>query len=334
MDVTKSNVTAGSSWLGAMAEAAASLGVTIQYCMPLPRHMLESTKHQPVTNARASGDYHPGAENWDISVSSLLYWAIGVAPSKDDWWTTEIQPGSPYGDKPTEPNWQMQAIVIGLSTGPNGPSDGLGFTNASLVLSTVRADGITLQPDRPATIDDAALHAVVATGALPNVRTTSTVLGAYAWHFALAVDLKAAFALPVPRGGVATSVAAFDFFSPRAPLAVVAANGTVTLRAGQTQPSAPARALPIAYTLLVPQLPGGWWLVGEKGKVVPVSRQRLSAFAPRADGFSVAVATPVAGEAVVLLVAPASGAVEEVPCPFRAQGAATLTCAAGACTCA
>jgi hypothetical protein len=59
MDVTKFNVTAGSSWLAAMAEAAAELGVTIQYCMPLPRHMLESTFHQPVTNARSSGDYHP-----------------------------------------------------------------------------------------------------------------------------------------------------------------------------------------------------------------------------------------------------------------------------------
>ena len=49
-----------------MADAAASLGITIQYCMPLPRHMLESTKHQPVTNARASGDYHPGANNHDM----------------------------------------------------------------------------------------------------------------------------------------------------------------------------------------------------------------------------------------------------------------------------
>jgi hypothetical protein len=61
-----------------MADAATSLGVTIQYCMPLPRHMLESTHHQAVTNARASGDYHPGAGNFDISQSSLFYWALGA----------------------------------------------------------------------------------------------------------------------------------------------------------------------------------------------------------------------------------------------------------------
>ena len=88
--------------------------------------MLQSTAHQPVTNARASGDYHPGASNYLIGESSLFYWAVGVAPSKDDWWTSEKQPGNPYSDNPSEPNWQLQALVVGLSTGPNGPSDGIG----------------------------------------------------------------------------------------------------------------------------------------------------------------------------------------------------------------
>lgn len=47
------------------------------------------------TNARASGDYHPGANNWQVSLSSLFYWAVGINPSKDDYWTTETQPGNP-----------------------------------------------------------------------------------------------------------------------------------------------------------------------------------------------------------------------------------------------
>ena len=76
MSVIKSDVTAGSLWLHSMAAAASALNVTIQYCMPLPRHMLESTKLQAVTNARASDDYHPtsrtGAVNYDIGLSSLL----------------------------------------------------------------------------------------------------------------------------------------------------------------------------------------------------------------------------------------------------------------------
>ena len=81
MNVTRSSIDASSTWLKAMADAATSLGITIQYCMPLPRHMLESTHHQAVTNARASGDYHPGAGTFDISQSSLFYWALGAFAS-------------------------------------------------------------------------------------------------------------------------------------------------------------------------------------------------------------------------------------------------------------
>ena len=52
LQVTQRNVTAAHTWLTAMSNAAANLGVTIQYCMPLPNHMLHSTLSQPVTNAR------------------------------------------------------------------------------------------------------------------------------------------------------------------------------------------------------------------------------------------------------------------------------------------
>lgn len=62
IDATVTNVTAAHDWLTAMADAAAELNVTIQYCMPLPNFLLQSTLYQPVTNARASGDYHAGSE--------------------------------------------------------------------------------------------------------------------------------------------------------------------------------------------------------------------------------------------------------------------------------
>ena len=47
--------------------------------------------------ARATGDYQPGNDNWKIGVSSLFVDAIGVAPFKDNFWTTTDQPGNPYG---------------------------------------------------------------------------------------------------------------------------------------------------------------------------------------------------------------------------------------------
>ena len=344
MNVTKSNVTAASDWLKAMADAATGLGITIQYCMPLPRHMLESTLHPAVTNARASGDYHPGADNWQVGLSSLLYWAIGIAPSKDDWWTSETQPGNPYGDNPTEPNWQLQAFVIGLSTGPNGPSDGIGYTNASLVLSTVRADGLTLQPDRPATTMDAALAAVFTSksGSAPDVRSTWTAyLGhSYRWHHLLATQLGEDFVLALSDlgpAGAAPAFAVFDWFAAGpggSPLAVLPASnprGALVIPAGQGQPSAPVHAHNVQHLLVVPQLPGGWWLYGEAGKVVPVSKQRISALQLLGDGF-VATVQVVAGETVSMLVAGADGVLKGLAC--TAAPVATLTCTKGACACA
>jgi len=338
--VTKANVTAASSWLAAMADAASELGLTIQYCMPLPRHMLESTKHQAVTNARASGDYHPGEDNWDIGTSSLFYWAIGIAPSKDDWWTTEVQAGNPYADKPTEPNWQLQAITIALSTGPNGPSDAINHTNATLVMSTVNAAGFTLQPDRPATTNHRAFLTQLANGgSLPKVRSTHTAFAETSWFFISAVSLEADFPMSLADLGhlstVSPAYAIYDYFAPSqyASLVSMSGAGSFTIPQGQGQPSAPSSALPIRYWILAPQLPGGWFLFGEAGKIVTMSKQRISSFSVLADGFA-AVIDVVLGETVTMLVAPASGATVPYTCQYNGGKRVVLACTSGACICA
>lgn len=349
MRVTRSNVTAASSWLAAMATAAEGLGLTIQYCMPLPRHMLESTRfHGIVTNARASGDYHAGADNWNIGLSSLFYWALGVAPFKDDYWTTEVQPGSPYGDKPTEPNWQLQAITVALSTGPNGPSDKIGLMNATLVRSTVRGDGVNVQPDKPATTLDSALLAVFSgAGDAPLVTAAYTHHAghAYRYHNVLAVSLAADFPLTAADlgpAGNASAYAVFDHFNvgagPLAVLPVPGAGETFTIARGQGQPSAPARALPIRYLHVVPQLPGGWWLIGDATKIVPASRARVANVLVTGAGFTAGIHGS-AGEPAgvdISFVSPAGGGVQSVNCPSKAGADATLACvtATGACSCA
>ena len=44
-----------------------------------------------------------------------------------------------------------EALVSALSGGPVGPSDGIGGSDASLIMRTCRLDGLLLKPDRPAT---------------------------------------------------------------------------------------------------------------------------------------------------------------------------------------
>ena len=74
---------------------------------------MQSVEMYAVTNARVSGDYQPGNDDWDIGTSSILAHALGIAPSKDNYWTTEVQTGYPkkYNEHPnyTEPHSRLHS---------------------------------------------------------------------------------------------------------------------------------------------------------------------------------------------------------------------------------
>jgi hypothetical protein len=209
-----------------------------------------------------------------------MYWAVGIAPSKarsggsgrwvvytsghhpsrrrqptppplpqDDYWTTEVQPDNPYGSGVSEPNWQLQAIVIALSTGPNGPSDMIGGVNATLLRSTIMADGTTLKPHRPGLTVESALAAALTGAGVPDVRAAWTQLdvaggGGYRWHFVLAAMLGDTFPLRSSDLGAPLSAsdgyALFDYFQlgPGAVPAgsLPAVGGSFPIPHGQGQP--------------------------------------------------------------------------------------------------
>ena len=73
-----------------MGTAAANNGISIQYCMSHCRHMLASVEIPAVTQARASGDYSQSrTDQWSqLGTTSMFAYAIGVAPSKDNYWST------------------------------------------------------------------------------------------------------------------------------------------------------------------------------------------------------------------------------------------------------
>ena len=168
--------------------------MTIQYCMSNARHVLQValhfvvpsclhtengslmyvsctfTSHRPllpllqsvevpaVTNVRASHDYHPNIDQWSTGVSGMFHHAVGLAPSKDNFWTTDKQKGTSY-DKgtATEPYNRLQAAATISTTGPVATSDKIGRADRNLIMSMCTSDGMLLQPDKPATIMDAAL---------------------------------------------------------------------------------------------------------------------------------------------------------------------------------
>lgn len=73
----------GREWLIQMGEGARKHGITVQYCMPLPRHVLQSVEVPAVKQVRATDDNTPGTENWkNTAFSGIVEYALGLAPFK------------------------------------------------------------------------------------------------------------------------------------------------------------------------------------------------------------------------------------------------------------
>jgi hypothetical protein len=144
---------AAKTWLAAMASAANSTNVTLQYCMALPRHILQTASFPRVTQARASHDYGQSrsddTEQWSsIGLTSLFYWSIGLLPFKDDFWSETDEPGNHWGGTEVDP--ELQTLVSSLIAGPVGPADAIGKLNRTRVMQACRADGTLLKPHAPA----------------------------------------------------------------------------------------------------------------------------------------------------------------------------------------
>jgi len=127
--------------------------------MSLSRHILTALEVPRVTHARASGDYashltDPKSSQWAIGISSMFAEAIGIAPFKDVFWSTSIQPGANYTGSPMEVLPDRQVLIATLSTGPVGPGDGINYTSGDHIMRCCRADGVILKPDRPLTMID------------------------------------------------------------------------------------------------------------------------------------------------------------------------------------
>ena len=52
---------------------------------------MQSLRFNAVTNIRASTDY-ACFQNYQVGPGYLISWALGLRPSKDVLWTTEVQP--------------------------------------------------------------------------------------------------------------------------------------------------------------------------------------------------------------------------------------------------
>lgn len=106
------------------------------YCYKDGRHVIASASIPAVNQIRASDDYATGVKMVDpananlyIGTSSLLAAALGLAPSKDVFWSSSTEKyDKSWFHKPRYPSAhesfpELQAAVATLSAGPVGPGD-------------------------------------------------------------------------------------------------------------------------------------------------------------------------------------------------------------------
>eukprot|EP01047_Picozoa_sp_COSAG01_P041260 COSAG01_NODE_3530_length_5964_cov_653.329241_6_plen_113_part_00 len=72
---------AATVWQEGINRAGIAKDVRTQFCMMHPSDLLNTLRFSHVTNGRASPDYASDS-NWFIGGSSLLFWAVGLRPSK------------------------------------------------------------------------------------------------------------------------------------------------------------------------------------------------------------------------------------------------------------
>lgn len=134
-----------------VAKALQEKNMTMQYCMQLPRNILQSTENPIMTSLQGSWDHHvPSVEShrqshdddpyvWKhLIFTSAFYGAVGIWPSRDNIQTV------------ADPNAYEDMLLANLLGGEIQLGHRIGECNFDLVRKTYReGDGLILKPDRP-----------------------------------------------------------------------------------------------------------------------------------------------------------------------------------------
>ena len=263
-----------------MARALAANGITMQYCMPTPRHVLQGSKYSNLTSIRMSDD-HFERKFWpQVLYASRFASSVGIWPWVDVFSSDDA------------PN----LMIATLSGGVVGASDAIGAANVRNLQRVARADGVIVKPDAPLVPTDSTFLSEAQNGPGPMVATTYTDHGSNRAVYVLALrrGVAATAALTPSETGLAGSVFAYDMRHLSG--TVVNASAAMNLDLSQDW----------TYLVLVPINRSGIAIVGDAGKFVPRGRARIAALADRGDAVDVEVAV-AAGEKSVTLTGFSSG---------------------------
>lgn len=248
------DLSAPEQFMGNMAAQAQQAGITLQYCMPLPRHVLQSVEYPNVTSMRVSDDRFD-RNRWDTFLyTSRLVSALGVWPWSDVFMSTE----------------RNNLLLSDLSAGVVGFGDALGAENTDNLHHVMRADGVLVKPDAALVPTDESMLAEATQGAsAPMVAWTysdhADLRGLYVFAYARsAIDGGSQTISLTPASlGLTGPAYVYDYFQGSgSPLAAGAAY-TSTVSDG-------------TYLVVAPVGASGMALIGDANEFATLGRQRIS----------------------------------------------------------
>jgi hypothetical protein len=264
----------GDAFSGGMARAAQERGLTVQYCMALPRHFLEAARHPNVTTIRVSGDRF-GRDKWDSFLyGTRLASALGIWPWSDVFMSRETD----------------NLLLATLSAGMVGIGDRIGAEDRAGLRHAVRADGVIVKPDAPLVPIDAMYTAAA---------TQPMIAAAYSAHGAL----RTAYVFTYGRGSRTAQIA----FSP-AQVGVPQEAYVYDTRTRSARRVAAAERVSFtlaphatAYFIVAPRAHSGIALLGDVERFVPDGHKRIALLGDQPDHLTATVIFAASEEALRLV---------------------------------
>lgn len=363
VDLLTSDINAGRLWLEQMNAGLEQIGLPAQFCMPFPRHALQSVELSQITQVRPSDDHVPGDLNyhlqWRIGYSSIFAAALALAPSKDNFYSSNsVEPGGSNGNN-TETSPSMQNALSCLTAGPVAVADGPGHANEAEIMRSCNEDGRLLHPSFPVVALDSEITARVNDGwpgPKGEIYATHTQIGSWVWAHVFAASTNGTYSVSrsevaavigariALRNGGYTAQAVAAVGDPRDIAWGTAADlGTVAYSLNTTTFDINANGSLVVQPLFddnnpiviptvgetnfalwhtAPVFSNGWALLGEMSKYVPVSEYRVQSVAVMGTDLLVELMGK-AGELVPLSFwEQATGKVVTLQCKLDAGGRA------------
>jgi len=283
---TRNHVGAMRTWMKGQADAALATGTPTMWCMERASEMVQAVEFPAVTTARASNDYHPPSTNWKLGPESLLLAALGKAASKDG---INTGMGANHEGK-IESNPILHILTAVWTRGPVSVGDAIGETNWTILKPCCSSSGMILSPSHALKPIDATYDPIARKQNLSEgnsvVWTTHSVVssndvesyGVLARALAQPYALQRSELYPRPAatallwawtwgssacgGGGKPAAACVRAFTIDAPLSL--------------KMEVEGEHAPPQHVVIVRELSGGWLLLGEVAKYVPLSPARFT----------------------------------------------------------